>query len=68
MPVAPGDPAALAEGVRRIAREWPAFRAAALVDAPAAAARHRPERYRATVVEALESVARTPRRVQVGVR
>jgi len=52
-----GDAAALAEAVRRLVADLPAVSAEALADAPRAAARHAPARYRAEVATAVLTAA-----------
>lgn len=55
----PGDVAGLADALGRVAAEWDAFRAAAALDAVAAAERHSPERYKQHIAEVIRgAVAR----------
>lgn len=51
VPVPPGDPRLLADGVRRILQSWSAFRGTAAAVAPMAAARFDPAGYRAAVAD-----------------
>ncbi|GIG38660.1 glycosyltransferase family 4 protein [Cellulomonas phragmiteti] len=55
--VPPGDPAALADAVRRVRKEWEQRRQDALADAAVARERHAPEHYRRRMVEAVDGVA-----------
>lgn len=56
--VPPGDAAALAGAVVEVAASLPALRGTALREAPAAAERWSPQRFRATVAESLREVTR----------
>jgi len=59
---APGDAAALAGALARIAAEWDSFRAAAAADAAIAGERHSPARYRSSIAGFIAAAARGERR------
>ncbi|GAA3693063.1 glycosyltransferase family 4 protein [Arthrobacter ginkgonis] len=61
----PGDVAAVADALERVARDWDTFRAAAALDAAAAVERHAPATYRRGIAGFITAAARREARDQV---